>query len=78
MFFYKLLRVDDKGLALQSNSIKMQRVSGHVSKYTWNKQQKQNRMFTCKMGRIVAITQKTFSANFWYQQMKKKEKKKDL
>ena len=28
-------------------------------------------MFTCNMGQSVAITQKTFSANLWYQQMNK-------
>ena len=33
-----------RGLALQSNSIKRQRVSGRVSEYTWNNKQKQNRM----------------------------------
>ena len=31
-------------LALQSNSIKRQDVSGRVSEYTWNNKQKQNRM----------------------------------
>ena len=31
-------------LALQSNSIKRQSVSGRVSEYTWNNKQKQNRM----------------------------------
>ena len=30
------------------------------------------KMFTCKLGRTVAITQKTFSANFLYQQMNKR------
>ena len=33
-----------RGLALQSNSIKRQGVSGRVSEYTWNNKQKQNRM----------------------------------
>ena len=31
-FFNKLFRVDDKGIALQSNSIKRQSVSGHISR----------------------------------------------
>ena len=30
------------------------------------------KIFTCKMGCTVAIAQKTFSANFWYQQMNKR------
>ena len=38
--FNILFRVDDKGLALQSNSIKRQSVSGRISKYTWNNKQK--------------------------------------
>ena len=38
--FNKLFRVDDKGLALQSNSIKRQSVSGHISNYTRNNTQK--------------------------------------
>ena len=33
-----------RGLALQSNSIKRQSVSGRVSEYTWIIKQKQNRM----------------------------------
>ena len=33
-----------RGLALQSNSIKRQRVSGRVSEYTWNNKQKRNGM----------------------------------
>ena len=33
--FNKLLRVDDMGLALPSNSFKRQSVSSHVSKCTW-------------------------------------------
>ena len=33
-----------RGLALQSNSIKRQSVSGRVSEYTWNNKQKKNRM----------------------------------
>ena len=43
---------------------------------SWNKNKNRTewrlRMFTYKMGCIVAITQKTFSANFWYQQMNKR------
>ena len=31
-------------LALQSNSIKRQSVSGRIAEYTWNNKQKQNRM----------------------------------
>ena len=42
--FNILFHVDGKGLALQSNSIKRQSVSGRVSEYTWNNKQKQNRM----------------------------------
>ena len=38
--FNKLFRVDDKGLALQPNSIKRQSVSGRVSKNTWNNKKK--------------------------------------
>ena len=38
--FVSMVRV----LALQSNSIKRQNVSGRVSEYTWNNKQKQNRM----------------------------------
>ena len=33
-----------RGLALQSNAIKRQSVSGRVSEYMWNNKQKQNRM----------------------------------
>ena len=44
VFFNKLLRVDDKGLALLSTSIKRQSVSGRISKYTWINKQNQNRM----------------------------------
>ena len=33
-----------RGLALQSNSIKRQSVSGRISEYKWNNKQKQNRM----------------------------------
>ena len=38
--FNKLFRVNDKGRALQPNSVKWQSVSGRVSKYTWNSKQK--------------------------------------
>ena len=38
--FNKLPRVDDKRLALLSNCIKRQIVSGRVSKYTWINKQK--------------------------------------
>ena len=38
--FNNLFRVDDKGFALLSNSIKRHSVSGRVSKYTWINKQK--------------------------------------
>ena len=65
-----------RGLALQSNSIKRQSVSGHVSEYTWNNKQNRTewplKMFTCKMGRTLVIRQKTFSENVRYKQMNKR------
>ena len=45
-----------------------QSTRGLISKLKLNEPSK---CLFCKMGRIVAITQKTFSANFWYQHMNK-------
>ena len=74
--FNKLFRVDDKGLSLQSNYIKG-RVFLVMSKCTRgiiskNRTEWPLKVFTCKMGCTVAITQKKFSTNFWYQQMNKR------
>ena len=71
-----LMLPDEKGLLCYLTLFKdrlfpvvSQSTHGLISK---NKTEWPLKMFTCKMGHTVAITQKTFSANFWYQQMNKR------
>ena len=75
--FNKLFRVDGKGACFALELLLKGSVFPVVSQSTrWiiskNRTEWSRKMFTCKMGRTVAITQKTFSANFWYQQMNKR------